>query len=131
MSELDDFIAGYVEAATWADLIQSDDPDAEWGSEAGEYGVDSLDAVSLESVRGACATFVRENRADLEDYAQTFSWDYAGHDFWLTRRGPRLRILGPQTRRPWRTSLRGREGVGRSGHGLATVRRHGAVRVVS
>jgi len=80
-------MAGYVEAATWADLIQSDDPDAEWGSEAGEYGVDSLDAVSLESVRSACATFVRENRADLEKYAETFSWDYAGHDFWLTRRG--------------------------------------------
>ena len=92
MAGLDDFVRGYVEAATWTDLIV--DGQEETGSEPHQYGPSDLAGASYTAVLIECLNFVEANEADLDEYCEHVEIvdgdspeAYAGHDFYLTRAG--------------------------------------------
>lgn len=90
----EEFIRGYMIAAVWASMhtadehtdpvpIDSLDPEPEWSEEA------------IKEVKEVCIDFMESNEADLDLYVseieydptQGTPYDYAGHDYWLTRNG--------------------------------------------
>jgi hypothetical protein len=80
-SSLERFVAGYTECAIWASTDNDGRP------------LDSLDleldADSIEAIRADCAEFITEHDAMLFDafMRDGYSWERAGHDYWLTRNG--------------------------------------------
>jgi hypothetical protein len=60
-----------------------------------DMDANDVSAETTERMREECADFMRGNLADLREYAERRSydpnqgtvWEYAGHDFWLTRNG--------------------------------------------
>ena len=105
-SELRAFIGGYIEAALWTTSIGSDFAAAHNEKSGEDWREDSsmmdfgftesdLSADCLERVEEECRAFCESNYADLLLYAdgrtydpsQGDAWDYAGHDFLLTRDG--------------------------------------------
>lgn len=95
--DLERIIIGYVDAACWADLDQSEREGAvegELGAEAYEYRVADLDDESLANVTEVCENFLNGNRELCEAYALEYAspqgedvWECLGHDLWLTQRG--------------------------------------------
>lgn len=90
--QLPDFLEGYVTAALWVDCLPAEgDPEGESGGR--EHLTMRDDA--RESLAEDCRAFIAHNLADLEEYAERRAidpsqgsvWEYAGHDFWLTRNG--------------------------------------------
>ena len=69
--DLDTFLDGYADCATWAS------------------GLDSCTIAeeSLADMRETCREFLENNAADIAAYCEEFPLDYAGHDLWLTRNG--------------------------------------------
>ena len=91
---IDEFIRGYMVAAVWTSThtasenddpvpIDSLDPEPEWSEEA------------IKDIKKNCIDFMESNEADLKLYVaeipydptQGTPYDYAGHDYWLTRNG--------------------------------------------
>jgi hypothetical protein len=89
--QMSQFIRGYVAAKFWADTLLPDgEPD-----EANVGDWDQLDHWAWLKVIEDCTKFVVTNYQDLLLYAEQIKydpsegtpWDYAGHDFALTRNG--------------------------------------------
>jgi len=87
MSNLETFVAGYVEAILWANAYTEND-------ETGE--IESVDALFYdendysESVETEDAkAFYSDNLETLTEVHETYAqaWEYMGHDFALTRNG--------------------------------------------
>ncbi len=95
-SDLDRFIAAYIETALWSSIEGADDTPMD-----AHYAASDIAESSRESIRLDCAQFVREN-AEVLDYCDstgdlplrgdearergfTDAYAMAGHDFWLTR----------------------------------------------
>lgn len=89
----DDFVDGYVTAALWSSNDESD----ESGGEPldSNYSRSDIAPSSMKAMKRDCAKFFKQNRSDLDEYAehkeydpsQGSVWDYAGHDFWLSANG--------------------------------------------
>ena len=97
MTDLDDFLRGYIECALWSSTDQADD---QGGAPLDDiYEPADLDHEALDSMRHDCADFMEGCGADLEAYCEQMgTWhggadakynamECAGHDFWLTRNG--------------------------------------------
>ena len=92
-SIFNDFVRGYVDAAIWSSMDESTPS----GGEPLDKNYDSGDITRacMAKMRADCRKFFRANRADLRLYAASIRYDrnkgtpydYAGHDFWLTRNG--------------------------------------------
>lgn len=79
--EMDGFLRGYVTAALWSSLDNTDD-----------YGPQDIAPESLECMKRDCRRFQEENVADLNEYYRLIKVchgyspeECAGHDFWLSR----------------------------------------------
>lgn len=92
-SAIADFVKGYLVCALWSTNDESD----ESGGDPLDYNYD-IDAIHPGSALGAreeCLAFMQSNWEDLQGYSKTRDyrpehgsiWEYAGHDFWLTRNG--------------------------------------------
>ena len=86
MTNLETFIAGYVEAMLWANAYTEND-------ETGEME-NAEDAHHFEANRALVETedataFYSDNLETLTEVHETYAqaWDYMGHDFALTRNG--------------------------------------------
>jgi len=86
MSNLETFIAGYVEAILWANAYT-------WDDETGELE-NAEDAHHFEVNRSLVETedakaFYSDNLETLTEVHETYAqaWEYMGHDFALTRNG--------------------------------------------
>jgi hypothetical protein len=92
-NQLRDFVKGYMICALWAETDNADDSGGE--PLDANYDIDDIHATSLDSILTECADFVISNHDDLIAYARTVQrkgdsagpWEFAGHDFWLTRNG--------------------------------------------
>ena len=73
--ELDEFTQGYVEAIYWTEC----NADCEEGME--DLTMEDMAAETLSDIKEDCASFQRDNAADLEGIDSHQS----GVDFWLTR----------------------------------------------
>jgi hypothetical protein len=82
---MDDFTRAYIEAA----LFSSTDGQDDECFLDDFYGVDDLDADTLQTIITDCRKFQDENAADLAEAGA--DWPniaaHAGHDFWFTRNG--------------------------------------------
>lgn len=90
------FLKGYIECALWADCMPPEnDPDGEMGGREGlEAREGAEDRMGRESMM---LDFIDECEDDLQTYVAILvndrsldraeAWEYAGHDFWLTRNG--------------------------------------------
>lgn len=94
---IDDMLRGYMVCAVWVGLDwtavdrgeQNPDPLDQ------NYDVDDIGDEARAKIRVDIVDFVEHNRADLDLYAELRSfnpaegsvWDYAGHDFYLSRNG--------------------------------------------
>lgn len=96
MSDLDNLVRGYVDAALWADLMVGEGDDMELGSEAYTYDLGDLEIGLLDRITASCRTFFAICGPDLYEYCALVRINpndpddpmaYAGHDLWLTRRG--------------------------------------------
>ncbi len=84
----EEFIAGYIECALWASLDMDDENECGHNPHLDEnYGVHDISAELMATIREDCESFIRSQNAALQTYVGEFSWDYAGHDFFLTRNG--------------------------------------------
>ena len=65
------FVQGYIACVEWLndDLFVSEHPELE------------------ASIRQDCRDFYDANEQDLDEYDDVYSYEYAGHDFYLTREG--------------------------------------------
>lgn len=81
MTEIDEFLKGYIEYALWAST------DEGGHSLDDNYDADDLAPECLKTVREDCIDFVTANRSLLTATVRTagYSWGQAGGDFWLTR----------------------------------------------
>ena len=92
-SIFDDFVRGYIDAAIWSSNDESDDSGGEPLDK--NYDWRDITRACMAKMRADCRKFFRANRADLRLYAASIRYDrnkgtpydYAGHDFWLTRNG--------------------------------------------
>lgn len=94
--QVQEFVRGYLGAALF---FSSFTPCDEQGNETGETidGLQAYDWAPGEAAKLAedCQDFIQAQAADLLEYvaqipcdlSQGTPWDYAGHDFWLTRNG--------------------------------------------
>lgn len=90
--KLDGFTQGYITAALWA---ETDESDPETGGDPFDQNYSHADIATetLVQMVADCAKFQADNRADLEAAYPLIVTrggtpeEYAGHDFWLTRRG--------------------------------------------
>lgn len=77
------FIDGYIECALWSSTMGDD-----IGTPMDEtYSVEDFSLDVIEVMRADCCDFFEANIGLLGWYCDTQPWDYAGHDFWLTRNG--------------------------------------------
>lgn len=90
---VEQFVRGYVEAALWSTM---DESDAGGGRPLDEnFGPADIARSSLKSMRRECARFLKQNRRQLAAYGKhlirrggsSSSMERAGRDFWLTRNG--------------------------------------------
>lgn len=77
------FINGYLTCALWSSTL-GDDQGTPMDQ---DYGIGDMAVKTIEAMREDCIDFLQANTARLDVYAETFGYDYAGHDFWLTRNG--------------------------------------------
>lgn len=93
--QISDFVRGYLAAALWS---TSYTPTDEEGNDCGPtVELDRYEWAEgeAEKLHADCLAFMEANAVDLKEYADQISydpgqgsaWDYAGHDFWLTRNG--------------------------------------------
>lgn len=104
MTEFDQFFRGYLTAALWSSTdslpddpegnnpVHLDSGDYEWGE--GQEDALKRDALDFFTKHRALLDQYTERRLDPDDPSDGISveadgtvWDYAGHDFWLTRAG--------------------------------------------
>lgn len=86
---IQELVLGYKVALLWS---SNDVVDGEQKESLEDY---ELAPESLESIEKDCRAFVQANLEDLLEYAENRTydpsqgsvWEYAGHDFWLTRVG--------------------------------------------
>jgi len=87
LADIDDFTRGYITAALWAET-----DDKEWPLDD-RFDIGDLDDSLLVHMVADCKKFQAENAAMLERACEEYPahectpQEYAGHDFWLTRRG--------------------------------------------
>lgn len=102
-ADLDSFTQGYVEAMFWTeeapgvdteefltDEYQADMTEGRTdGTIPGDVGFTDLHPDFLQSILTDCATFQRDNAADLATAYDRdgYTPERAGHDYWLTRNG--------------------------------------------
>jgi hypothetical protein len=81
VSNIDKFLSAYIECAIWS---STDDE----GESLDRLSLD-LDADSLAAMRTDCDGFMKANTALLDEACirHGYSWERAGHDYWLTRNG--------------------------------------------
>lgn len=80
---LDDFTQGYIEAAFFTQSGEEDD-----GGTIGDKGFQDLAPETLAAIVEDCRQFQERNAETLAAaYAQDYTEEQAGHDFWLTRNG--------------------------------------------
>lgn len=78
-----DFLKACIACALWVETDGDETP------LENHYRVEDIDPESLQKIRRDCDSFLKENKADLEE-AFRMPWytpSSAGHDFWLTRNG--------------------------------------------
>lgn len=93
MTELEQFISGYIEAALWSSTDESDEQGGEPLDK--NYDRSDLSAESLESIERDCAKFIEANKLDIDEFVSLSPrgssdggpWELAGHCFWLNRCG--------------------------------------------
>lgn len=87
--QIDQFVRGYVTALLWTGFNDNDDPlDVNCDSE-------DIAPSTMVDIKADCQDFIGRNETLLHEYAKRKNtnpahgspWDYAGHDFWLTRNG--------------------------------------------
>lgn len=95
-SQIQSFIEGYLTAALWS---STDTMPANEDEDMPEHTVNLDDfewaAGEAEKLHSDCRDFIAANEADLLLYSDNRSynaadgdvWEFAGHDFWLTRNG--------------------------------------------
>ncbi len=92
MQKLDEFTQGYLEAALWSSL---DETNPEQGGEPLEdnYGFEDIEFLTLHDMirdcrifQVACADLINDDN-DLHASSEHSCDARAGHDFWLTRNG--------------------------------------------
>jgi hypothetical protein len=90
---IEDFIAGLVEAALWADLQWPDREESGGGNT--HYDLSDVEPASRDKLRVLAEDFIAGNEDDLDEYSvkRTYDpnegtiWSYAGHDAWLSACG--------------------------------------------
>lgn len=88
VQEMAEMVAGYVDAALWADCMHLDD---EW-EESGGLGHLSLSANDYRAAGQHCRAFYDANRAACDTYLDTVvcghgAWEMLGHDLRMTEGG--------------------------------------------
>jgi hypothetical protein len=90
---LNDFERGYIEAALWSSMDNSD-PNTGGDPLDSNYDIEDISPEAMERIRKDCAEFQKINANLLEEYYQRMgsynehsAESRAGHDFWLTRNG--------------------------------------------
>lgn len=85
---MDEFTLAYIEALLFTD---TDDDDNQLND---NYSVEDLAPETIEQIKADCAKFQKENADDIANGRKvtrtsygTSDFQYAGHDFWLTRNG--------------------------------------------
>lgn len=90
---VDEFMRGYLVAALWS---TNDNSEPNGGDPLdNNCSIEDIDPASVAGATNDCRAFIKSNWGDLKEYAarrvidssQGTVWDYAGHDFWLTRCG--------------------------------------------
>ncbi len=91
MDDFEKFYRGYVTAALWS---TTDDDDTGSNSLLDNYDPSDLSQEAAEEMKADCKAFMEENEELLLQALPLYNvtdgssdWDYAGHDFWLTRNG--------------------------------------------
>lgn len=81
MVGLEKFLQGCIECAVWSSIDEDGTPLDSLGLE--------LDAESREELRADCKKFMLDNDSLLTEAVlhRGYSWERAGHDYWLTRNG--------------------------------------------
>lgn len=87
-----DFVRGYLECLLWADTF-GEDPDEHAAGDDLDY--DDLPSDIVAAITAECNDFIDGSIEDLIEYSEVRDydpsegsvWDYAGHDFHLTRCG--------------------------------------------
>lgn len=83
---MDKFTAAYIECALWSTNDESDESGGDPLIE--NYGLDDIDADTLEDMVADCRQFQGENADDIATYTGELTpEEMAGHAFWLTRNG--------------------------------------------
>lgn len=82
-SDIAAFIAGYKTA------LSGSSSDVHNGEELEHLDGYEFAPVTLEHIGAGCRAFIEQNRFTLLQAVEVpgYSWDMAGHDFWLTRAG--------------------------------------------
>lgn len=89
MSQLDDFLRGYLECAVWTGTDESDDSGGLPLDQ--NYGVEDFTKAAVAQAKRDCKAFLKDNEVLLATvsvvHGRNWSTDYSkhGHDFWLTR----------------------------------------------
>jgi hypothetical protein len=85
--DLHPFILGYIEAALWSTTDDRHHEDPDNYHECLEQNCDREDLSNdcLQRMVADCQKFQKDNEKLLEQYYEHRAYDYAGHDFWLTR----------------------------------------------
>lgn len=84
---LNKFIDGYIACALWSSADVDGDPID------GNYNSDDLAMETKAKIEKDCHDFYNDNKNNLGKYCDEIgkdpetAWEYAGHDFWLTRNG--------------------------------------------
>jgi hypothetical protein len=91
MTQLDEFVRGYIRAMLWA---ETDNSDESGGMPLEDnYGPGDITPDSMGRIRSDCAAFLERASGLINDgdYLRRINpkdgnvFNYAGHDFWLTR----------------------------------------------
>ena len=96
--EIDSFVFGYKRAIIFTDADHSvtvgqfnDDPDIEFseGSFPHDVTIDDFSEDSLLAIHNECEDFINSNQDLIREAVSRpgYSFESAGHDFWLTRNG--------------------------------------------
>lgn len=88
-SDLDDFTVGYITCALWSSTNDLYDENSEKYSECldDQYTREDINYETIKEMVMDCKNFQDNNVDLLKQYYEEFEYEYAGHDFWLTRNG--------------------------------------------
>jgi hypothetical protein len=84
---LEKFFDGYIECALWSSVDGDGDPMED------NYDRNAIDPDTFKKMYEECENFYKENLEVLMSFCNELNknietaWEYAGHDFWLTRNG--------------------------------------------